>query len=183
MELTLQQWVWLLGAAHLAAGGAGLAAPSAAARALERFPRSAALGRLFSAIALAACAAIVRGAALGRFEPLKPWLYPAAGLVWVGVAALMSDLLAARALGGLLLLAAQPLLVAARFHPSAASRFVSAFAYVWVFAGLVGVAAPWHFRRAAAALARAPARIRAAGAGAVGLGAVFLALGWTRFAP
>ncbi len=183
MVLTLQHWAWMLGAAHVLAGAAALAAPAAAGRALERFPRNAALGRLFSAIALLASAAIVRGAELGRFAPVKPWLYPAAAAVWVGVVTLMSELLAARALGGLLLLAAQPLLLAARWHPSAAGRFASAFAYVWVVAGLIGVAAPWHFRRAAAALTRAPARLRAAGAGAVLLGAVFLALGWTRFAP
>lgn len=182
MQLALQQWAAGVGAAHLALGGIIWAAPEAARRGLAGFSRNAVAGRLLSAAAFFWCATIVRGAALGRFDVVKPWLYVAAVAVWLAGQAFMDELLAPRALGGLLLLAAAPMLEAARLHPAGAARAMSALGYVWVIAGMTWVAAPWRFRNLAAAAARTPGRLRALGAASAAAGVAWLALAATVYA-
>jgi hypothetical protein len=116
---------------------------------------------------------------LGRFEPLKPAIYIGAPLTWAAAIFFMDELLAPRALGGLLLLLAHPLLSAARLHPHPAAAVASALAYGWVGAGMTLVVAPWHFRRAVASMARSAARWRATAASMGVLGVAFMALAFT----
>ncbi|MFO7642489.1 MAG: hypothetical protein R6X17_14860 [Candidatus Competibacteraceae bacterium] len=156
MEWSLKVSALAMGALHLAAGVALAAAPGAAVKGLQKFPRSVWPGRALALGALVWVALIVGGASLGRFDHLKRLLWPAAGVSYLLIIFFLDELLAPRALGGLLLLAAQPILLAARFHPSPLSRVISAVVYVWVVVGMILVLSPYRFRQGAAWMAQKP---------------------------
>ena len=179
MELSLRVWSMVLGAVHLAAGLAAICRPCAVRSGLERFPRHIGIGRILAAIAIFWAASIVYRAELGRFSWLKPLLWALTPAAWGLIAGLLDELLAPRALGGLLLLLARVVLEAARLHPHAAARAVSVLAYGWVVAGMTLVAAPWQFRRCWAPLLKTPRRLRTTGALGAALGAGLIALAWT----
>ncbi len=182
MRHSLMYWSLGIGAAHMALGYMACMWTERFRRLLDRFPRHVGAGRALSAFALLWAALIVRGTNLGRFEPLKPALFVAAPLTWGAVVWFMDELLAPRALGGLLLLLARPLLEAARLHPHPAARVASVLAYLWVAAGMTLVAAPWWFRRTAAWSARSPSRWRATAVSLLVTGAAFLILAFTVYA-
>lgn len=165
----------------LGAGMAALAKPEAVRREVAAFPRRVWAGRLLAALALAWAAAIVLHADLGRFAFVKPYLYvltPAAiGLTgW-----LLSELLAPRALGGLLLLAANPVLAAARWADSPWRIAVALAAYFGVVAGTYWVVSPHGFRRGLHPVFATPARARAAGLVLAALGLFYLGLAFGPF--
>lgn len=171
-------WIALgLGLMHLAAGGALLTFPEKIRRGLEWFPRSVWPGRALAAIDLAWVAMVVHGASLGRFDGYKPMLWLAGPVAWLLIIFYMDELLSPRALGGLLLLAALPLMNAVRFHPSPWSLLITSLAYAWVLAGLVLVLSPYRFRRAAQGVCRRPGRTRGFGAVVALLGLAFIFLG------
>lgn len=153
-----------MGALFIVAGAACSAAPESVSNALLRFPRSRTAAWLLSAAAVAWTAWIVHGASLGRFAFLEPWVLPAAPVVWILVNRWMDELLAPRALGGLLLLAANPLLRSVRMHPSSWSRMPAVLAYLFVLAGITLVLSPHLFRRACAPAIHPIGRLRLAGA-------------------
>jgi hypothetical protein len=167
----------LLPAGALAAVGALCAAAPATARDLFlRFPRNRAAGWLLTAVAIAWSAWLLWHVPLGRFDVVKPYLgvlTPVAiGLVgWA-----MDDLLAARALGAVLLLAPAPILDAARWHPSPLRLAMTVLAYAMAFKGAVLVMSPHLFRAwSTRCLTRATA-CRICGALALGAAAALVAL-------
>lgn len=176
-DVGLTNWMMGLGALCAALGGWCIARPSHAANALRCFPRSRAAAWSCSAAALGWTAWIVHGASLGRFAFLEPWVLPAAPVVLILVNRYMDELLAPRALGGLFLLAANPMLMAVRMHPSAWSRVPALIAYLCILAGIALVLSPHLFRRALAPLLRAPQRLRRAGAILAGSGVAMTLLG------
>ncbi len=180
---TLNQLAMVLGGAHIAAGAALLAAPGACRRALAAFPRSRAAGALLSAAALAGAAWVVYAGELGRFNGYKPWLFVIGPVTWGLLVWLLDDLLAPRALGGLLLLAANPVMRAARFSPSPESRVFPALMYLWVVAGIALVLSPFLFRRAAQAVERRSWGPRALGGALVAAGILLAVLALRGFAP
>lgn len=103
-------------------------------------------------------------ASLGRFEYLKPLVYIVVPVAIVVVPFCMGELLAARALGGMFLLAATPLLFDARWHESPARLVVVVFAYVLIVAGIGLVLSPFLFRKTMAVWIGSDARCRALGA-------------------
>ncbi len=155
-----------MGGALICAGAAARLAPSGVVAALRAFPRDRRAAWVLSAAALAWTAWMLRGANLGRFAFVRPWLWPAVPVAAVAVNRCMGELLAPRTLGGLLLLAAAPLLHAVRMHDSGWSRVPAALAYVLVLTGIALVLSPWRFRQAAARLTASPGRLRGV-AGAV----------------
>ena len=84
--------------------------------------------------------------AMARIEPL---VYVGAPLLFFLVVIFLDELLAPRALGGLLLLVASPVMSAARWHDSALSVIMTLLAYVWVITGMVLIVSPFRFRRMA----------------------------------
>lgn len=134
--------------------------PSAVREGLRSFPRSVFFARVLSAIAIVWVASIVLQAPLGRFEWLKPYLYVAAPVLYFLIIFFMDELLAPRALGGLLLLAANPVLKAARWHESDGRLVMTVLAYVWVVAGITLVLSPYYFRRGADWATRTDGRCR-----------------------
>ena len=111
------------------------------------------------------------------FDPVRPWLVVIVPVVIVLVGIFMDELLAARALGGLLLLVAGPMLDTARWHPSAWRFVVIVLAYVWVVAGMVFVLSPYRVRRFFDFITRTELHCRVGGALRLAFGILLLVLG------
>jgi hypothetical protein len=115
---------------------------------------------------------------LGWFDEYKWSLYVLAPLLFVLVIFLMDELLAPRALGGLLLLLAAPILNSARWHPSAWRLIMVALAYAGVIVGMMLVVSPYRFRKWARSGIKDNSRARLVGSMGTlgGLGIVLLGL-------
>jgi uncharacterized protein YjeT (DUF2065 family) len=176
---TVSKIVLALGGLHAVLGAWWLAAPESARAAVKGFPRHRLAGWLLAAAALAWAGSNVYHAELGRFSYLKPWIFGIVPALIALVGAFMNELLAPRALGSLMLLAAAPILKAVQFHESKLSLAVTVMAYVWVVLGMAWVLGPYRFRRWVSPLSEVPGRQRATGAGLLAAGVAFLALGLT----
>lgn len=114
----------------------------------HRFYRSVWAGRILSTVSLAWAAWVMFEmpweTPWGRCDHLKPLTFVVAPALIVAVPILLQDLLAARGLGGVLLLAAAPVLDAARCHVSPWSVVPVVVAYIMVIVGAVLVASPYR---------------------------------------
>lgn len=166
-----------LGIAAILGKSCGLLRPDLSAAFLKSFPRSRPWALALTAIDLLLVAWLVWTLPNNWFTPYRAVLFLVAPLSYYLVVTFVNELLAVRALGGLLLLAASPVLDAARFHPSQARLVLVVLAYCWVFPGLLFVASPWWFRKLTAPMAERPALIRAGSVAGLALGALLLYLG------
>ena len=155
----------------------GVVRPDRMRAALKAFPRHRGAAWLLTAVDLVWAGILLARTPLGRFDAYKPLLWVLTPLAVVLVGVFVDELLAPRALGGLLLLAAAPILDAARWHPSGLRLVVTVLAYGMVLKGLVLVVAPYRFRTATERLFATDAACRlGCGAGvAVGIGLIILA--------
>jgi hypothetical protein len=163
VDLFLGRALILLGALGLGAGVGMAWRPAGVRRGLEAFPRSRWPGWILTAVAVFWVAWVVQHAALGRFEFLKPFLPFAAMALLASVVFFLDELLAPRALGGLLLLVANPLLMGVRWADSAWRLVPALIAYAWVVAGCALMLHPWLFRRACRRLCAPDAAVRRRG--------------------
>jgi uncharacterized protein YjeT (DUF2065 family) len=173
-----------LSVAALALGACGvlvhvplLVAPAAARRWVAAFPRSRAPAWVLTGVALVWAAVVTYQTPMGMIERFKPWLYVITPVSFLLIVTLMDELLAPRALGGWLLLAPAPVLVAARASDSPARLAMVVLAYVLAVAGIALVLSPYRFRRTAELLLRSEASCRAWGAVGIGVGVAILSLG------
>lgn len=102
-------------------------------------------------------------------------------IIFLLTAALMDELLAPRALGGLLLLVVAPILPAARWHQSNWSFVLTVFAYLVVVIGIILVLSPYQFRKAMAPWAKNDRLCRIWGTIGLTFGILFLVLGMAVF--
>lgn len=158
-----------------------VAAPERAIAFLSRFPRSRIAGGVLSAVSLCWAATIVYNAELGNFNSLKPAIMLLAVVLFFLVFFLMDELLASRALGGFFLLAATPILNAARWHPSVMRLVPVVLAYVIVVAGMILVLNPYMFRKTVERIGSSAPRWRAIGAGGIALSLILLALSFLAY--
>jgi len=126
------------------------------------FPRSTEMGAVL--LTLAACWAflLVLQVDLGDFTSYRALFL---GIIVAGyflTLFFVREFLAVRALGMLLLLAAEPLLEAAFMRPLESRLLLTVLAYVWVAAGLFWVGMPYLLRDQIGWLARSPLRWRVA---------------------
>jgi uncharacterized protein YjeT (DUF2065 family) len=177
-DLTLANWALILGGLIVAVNAAFLAAPERFKRWALAFPRSQTWAWVLTALDLLWAAWIVLRAPLGRFEHLKPAIYVAMPVAFFLVVFFMDELLAPRAAGGLLLLLANPILNAARWHPSPWRLVVTVLCYVWVIAGMVFVLSPYRFRYMVEWATKTPERMRLLGVARLLFGLALLLLGW-----
>ena len=167
----------LLGALGVLAGLVLLRFPAALRAGLAAFPRSKWPGWILTAFCVFWVSWVIRHAALGRFEVVKP-LIPVLAVVGFGaIVWFLDELLAPRALGGLLLLLANPMLNGVRWSDSAWRFAVVLIAYAWVVAGCILMLHPWWFRRMAGKFMASAGWLRAAGWGKLLAGAVLAAAG------
>ena len=168
------------GAASLGWGVFALAAPETAKGALKAFPRNRWAGWVLAAVACAWAGWIVWGAELGAFQFMHGWVPLLAAVLFAACVWALEELLAARMLGGLMLLAADPVLDGIRWAGGAWEYVMAAVAYGVVVAGALWLLHPWRFRTWAEKLGATPGRWKAAAWGWAALGAVLLAgAGWT----
>lgn len=173
-----------MGVIYLALHVPLLVYPAGLQPAIRAFPRHEWAGRILAAIAMAWSVYLVREMPMGWFDAYKGWLYVAGPVLYLLIILFMEELLAARAFGGLLLLAASPILEAASAPncPGNPWRLVIvAVAYGWVVAGIALVLSPFRFRKAMEILAGTVARCRVLGLAGTLLGAVLLGLGFGCF--
>jgi hypothetical protein len=119
---------------------------------------------------------LLYNAPLGRFEGLKRFIVFLAPVAVYMVARFADELLAARSLGALLLLAPAPVLEAVRTSDSNWRWPVGVAAYCLVVAGIWLVLSPYRFRMSAGACAGNDAGCRISGAVMVLLGVFFMTL-------
>ena len=173
-SLSLWYAVILTGLLLLALGGAALAQPAAAQRWLRAFPRSRGWG---TALLLAAAAwswLLIKNIDLGEFSNWRDRL-----LILIPVAAFLTwkfvdELLSARALGMLVLLAAEPLLEAAFLRPEASRLWLVSFVYLAILAAMFWIGMPYVLRDQIGWITKSESRWRAAAFAGIGYGAVLL---------
>ncbi len=153
------------------------AAPGAARRLWLAFPRQRAAAWVLSGLAFAWGLWLLAGTPMGQFERFRRPLVLLVAVAWVLMNTLNNELLAPRALGGLLILLPAPILAEARWHPSAWRYVMIVAAYVMVLKGVTLILSPYLLRRAILAVAGDDGRARAWGAAGVAVGALMLALG------
>jgi hypothetical protein len=181
--ISLVTVAWAAGGALLALAAPLLGAPARVRLWAGRFPRNALAARVLTAVCVMWAAWLLAEMPMGALDAYKRLLYVLAPLTYWLVVVYLDELLAARALGGLLMLIPGPMLGAARWHPSAARLVIVVLAYGLAVAGVALMLAPFRLRRWTAALARTDARCRIAGGVLAALGLLCLALGLTLFRP
>ncbi len=179
--ITLASCFMAIGILHLLLASPMLVNPTGALKVVKAFPRHDWAGRILAAMCIVWSVYLVREMPLGWFDAYKGWLYVAGPILYLLISIFMADLLAARALGGLLLLVASPVLEAAAFQPSALRLILVVLAYVWVIAGMALVLAPYRFRKTAQMLCGTTGQCRVVGGAGVVFGAGLVGLGWLAF--
>lgn len=154
-------------------------APVAVRRALDAFPRNMVAAGILSVVALAWSAYAVNDMPLGGLDAYKSWLWVLGPVLFLLVMTLMSELLAVRALGGLLMLAASPVLEAQRLNDSPWTVVPALLAYAWVVAGMMLMLSPYRFRQVVERTCTTESRTRLMGLGGVVAGGVLVVLGRT----
>lgn len=165
------------GAIGLVLGLFFLGAPARARATLKAFPRNIRVGAVLAAVALAWSAMEVNKMPLGFVDAFKVWLWILGPLVYFLVMVFMNELLAPRALGGLLMLSASPVLELQRVNGSGWTVVLAVLAYAWVVAGMILVLSPYRFRQVAERFCGSDAACRLNGVCWVVLGGLMLGLG------
>ena len=168
----------LMGAVMILLDGAGLLKPATMRALIKAFPRNRPAAWILTTIDLIWAGILLNQAPLGRFDSFKPFLYVLVPVAILLVGFFVDELLAPRALGGLFLLIATPILDIARWHDSPARLIVTVLAYLIVIKGLVLVIAPYKVRLTSERFLNTDARCRlACGAGTL-IGAILIGLGF-----
>jgi hypothetical protein len=116
---------------------------------LLAYPRHPYLGKILSAVCIAWLCNLAYKTQMPFpiLEQNKIWIFIAGPALLYFTVMYLNELLSARALGALVLLACSPILDAARPHLSQASLIVPTVTYIWVIAGVFLVVQPWRFRK------------------------------------
>ncbi len=146
---------------------------------LKLFPRHRIAGIILAAAAIGWTALLLWHSPLGWFEPYRHTLPYLAAAICLLAIILADELLAPRALGGLLLLVAAPVLNAIRWEPTAWRLALTVQAYIWVIAGMMFVFSPHLFRRMCNWTYASPRRTKLIAWTAAAVGAFNLVLGAT----
>lgn len=173
-------WVSLLTGGLLAAYAlCSLFRPGTLAAAEKAFPRHRALGLILTAIALVWSAVFVNDMNLGGFSKYKNLLYIITPVTYYLIVQYLDDLLAARALGGLLMLYPVIMVDAARWITTP-DRFVLVItAYAFVITGIWLTLSPFKFRIWSGFVAERPALRLAIGLVTAVVAAAMIAIGFT----
>ena len=157
-------------------------APDLTRRLLQGFPRIRVAAALLTALDLCWFGWLLYHEPLWQFfDYVRPWLWLIMPVLTILVCVFVDELLAARALGGLLLLVAGPMLDAARFHPSVWRYLPIVMAYIWIAAGCIFVLAPYRVRRFFEFITRTDRRCRVGGSVRLAIGLLLLWLAWKVF--
>lgn len=167
----------VLGAVMCLVCGGIIISPETARNWLRRFPRSRSAGWILVTIVLVWSGKLLYDSPLGNLEKYRHLVFVLVPVAIVLSGLFVDELLAPRALGGLLIIVPSIMLDAARFHESPLRLVIAVLAYVLVIKGCVLVVAPYCFRKGTERLFASDAQCRTwCGLGA-GLGIILAWLG------
>lgn len=145
-HLSLQTAGYIAGAALLFFGLWGLIQPDASQAAARNLPRSRVAGFVLFTIAFFWSFWLLATMEMGEFSGFRKPLLIALPIGFILVLRYLDEFLAARGLGIIFLLAAEPLLDAAFFRSERSRLLVTVFAYLLIVAGLIWVMMPYLLR-------------------------------------
>lgn len=141
---------------------------------LQTLPRSRSMGFILLLVVAVWAWLLAKNIDLGEFSNWRPKL-----LIFVPVAAWLTwqyveEFLAARCLGMLVLLAAEPLLESAFLRPEMSRLFLVTLVYVWVSFALFWIGMPYTLRDQISWVTKTDGRWKAAALAGIGYGVVLL---------
>ena len=145
--MNLSEITILIGGLAILMAGLGLARADLLRGMIRGFPRNKYAGWVLAGLC---CCLGAREALLmnmGGLNGYKNFIYVLAPLVFIGSVTYLKELLAARALGGLLCLIAVPITKVAALSDRPYFQIITVIAYHWVVFGIVFLMAPWRFRQ------------------------------------
>ena len=145
-HLSLQTAGYIAGIVLLLFGLWGLVRPDASQAAARNLPRSRVAGFVLLTIAFFWSFWLLATMEMGEFSSFRKPLLFILPVGFLLVLRFVDEFLAARALGILFLLAAEPLLDAAFFRSETSRLLVTAFAYILIVVGLFWVTMPYLMR-------------------------------------
>ncbi|MBV9488127.1 MAG: hypothetical protein JO069_00185 [Verrucomicrobia bacterium] len=148
---------------------------------LQRFPRSRLWGRILIVVAALWSFWLATNLDLGEFSGFRRMIQTVVPVLAILTALYVEEFLAARALGILALLAAEPVLSAAFLQPQWSRLFLVVLAYAWIIAGMFWVGKPYLLRDQITWISQTPQRWRAAIIAGVVYSAIILACTFIRF--
>jgi hypothetical protein len=180
-HLSLQTAGFIAGVFLLLVGLSGLIKPAASQTAARSLPRSRVAGFVLLTIAFFWSFWLLATMEMGEFSTFRKPLLIIMPIGFLLVLRFVDEFLAARALGILCLLAAEPLLDAAFFRNESSRLLVTVLAYLLIVAGLFWVTMPYLLRDQINWSARTNSRWRFTHALALLYGAAILACAVTRY--
>jgi hypothetical protein len=152
--------------------------PRGVAAWVSAFPRHVWAGRILAAVDVLWSAWLLMHMGFEWVDAHRIVVYATVPVAYILVILFVDDLLAARALGGLMLLAPLPILESAFVHPAVSRLIMTSFAYLLVILGIVLVWSPFKWRQWTERwITRVPIT-RAVGIFGIIIGAGMLVLGW-----
>ncbi len=148
---------------------------------LAVFPRSRTAGAVLLTVAAAWTWILLKTMDLGEFSNLRPMLLIAVPVAYALSLRFIEDFLSIRALGMLMLLAAEPILEAAFLKPPTSRLLLVLVAYALIVKGMFLVGMPYVFLSGRDRLLRAPGTLRLALGGGIAYAAALLLATLTRF--
>jgi len=180
-SLSLQTTGFLVGGLLVLLHAVALIHGEGVRRLLRGFPRSKEAGVLLLTAAAGWAFALVAQIDLGEFSSSRTIFMGIIAAGWLLTLFFVEEFLAVRALGMLLLLAAEPLLEAAFLRPETSRLLLTALAYVWATLGLFWVGKPYLLRDQIAWISKSEIRWRIAALGGLAYGAVLVFVAWTQY--
>jgi hypothetical protein len=147
----------------------------------RKFPRSVPIGCVLMLLATLWFVWNVRRESIADFESLKPVLYTLFIAVGIGSCVFVQDLLAARGVAVLLLLAAKLMVDTARWVDTPWRLVIVVLAYIWVIAGIWFTISPWRLRDLIHWSISNPKRLRIGAAVRLAFAVMVVVLGITVF--
>ncbi len=181
--LQLETALYLVGFLLLVGHALALAMPGAAQSWLRAFPRSKSWGILLITVAAAWFFGLVWVMDLGEFTSWRQVVLIATPIAWLLTMKFVDEFLAARALGMVVLLAAEPLLETAFLRPELSRLFLVSLVYVWIVFAMFWVGMPYTLRDHIAWITKDQKRWRAAAFAGLAYGALLLILPLTFAKP
>ena len=173
-SLTLETAVLLVGVLLVVAHAIALWKPGQTQQWLQRFPRSRMAGAILLTIAMVWAWILIKTIDLGEFSNWRNRI-----LIFIPIAALLTwryvdEFLAARALGMVALLAAEPLLEAAWMRPEWSRLLLVVLAYGWIVASLFWIGMPYTLRDQIAWVTKSEGRWKSAAFAGIGYGLLLI---------
>lgn len=172
------QWISILLGVLAAAGGlVGFFRPDLIRRFAELFPRSVVPAWILTALCCWLGAREALAMNMGFLDQYKGYIYLIAPAVFIASIVYLKELLAPRALGGLLLLIAVPIVRTASLSGKPLFQVVVTLVYLWIIYGLVLLMSPWWFRKCYRPFLENEGLFKAAALGKAAVGIVLILLG------